>query len=96
MPAKFKKPAHRGQRTTRYEPPGIEEAIVAAQGLAEDLESQIEIAASLMGMSEEAVRPLVLRSRTPSNTPRVRLAPRGREEGRTIVVERRRARVPSR
>jgi hypothetical protein len=97
MPARNnKKPGFRGQRTTRHEPPGVEEAIIAAQGLADDVESQVEIAASLIGLPEDEIRPLVLRSRTPSIGARVRSLASGREGARTIVVERRRVRIPAR
>lgn len=42
-------------------PPTIEEAVAAAQGLAEDdIDGQIEIAAGLMGVSEDDVREAVL------------------------------------
>ena len=44
----------------RQEPPTVEEAIVAAQSLTADLEQQVAIAAGLMGLSAEAIRPLVL------------------------------------
>jgi hypothetical protein len=96
MPAKNKKPEFRGQRTTRHEPPGIEEAIIAAQGLADDVESQVEIAAALIGMPQDEVRPLVLKSRTPSIGSRVRSVASGREGSRAVVVERRRIRIPAR
>ena len=46
----------------RQEPPTVEEAIVAAQTLTPDLEQQVEIAAGLMGLSAEAVRPCVLKA----------------------------------
>ena len=35
----------------RYDPPTLEEAVFAAQGLSEDLAQQIEIAAGLMGVA---------------------------------------------
>jgi len=41
---------------TKYEPPEIEEALIAAEGLTQDAEEQVEIAASLMGASLEEVR----------------------------------------
>ena len=44
----------------RQEPPTVEEAIVAAQSLTADLEQQVAIAAGLMGLSAEAIRPSVL------------------------------------
>ena len=96
MPAKNKKTQFRGQRTTRHEPPGVEEAIVAAQGLADDVDSQVEIAAALMGLPQEEIRPLVLKSRMPSIGARVRSVSAGREGARAVVVERRRIRIPAR
>ncbi len=45
----------------KYLPPTIEEAVAAAQGLAEDdIEGQVEIAAGLMGVSADEVRDAVL------------------------------------
>jgi hypothetical protein len=41
-------PAARRHRRTRYDPHGLDEAIAAAQGLTDRLESQIEIASQLM------------------------------------------------
>ena len=43
----------------RREPPTIDEAIVAAQGLTDALDQQVVIAAELMGMPQDEVRPLV-------------------------------------
>ena len=37
-----------GRRRVRRDPPTVEEAVVAAQGLTDDLKEQIEIVASLM------------------------------------------------
>ena len=45
----------------KYLPPTIEEAVAAAQGLAEDdIEGQVEIAAGLLGVSEDEVREAVM------------------------------------
>ena len=44
-----------GTRRVRRDPPTLEEAIFAATGITDDLESQAEIAASLMGMPLDAV-----------------------------------------
>jgi hypothetical protein len=45
----------------KYLPPTVEEAVAAAQGLAEDdIDGQIEIAAGLMGVAEDEVREAVL------------------------------------
>ena len=40
----------------RHEPPTLDEAIFAAQGLSENLREQIEIAATLIGLPEDQVR----------------------------------------
>ena len=64
------RPAHANSRQAvrapspvrvKYLPPTIEEAVAAAQGLAEDdIDGQIEIAAGLMGVSEDDVRDAVM------------------------------------
>ncbi|HEX8164827.1 MAG TPA: hypothetical protein VF601_03455 [Beijerinckiaceae bacterium] len=43
----------------RRDPPTLTEAILAAQGLSDEVEQQVEIAAGLMGVSEDEVRPLM-------------------------------------
>jgi hypothetical protein len=48
------------RRRTRYDPPGLDEAIAAAQGLTDEIESQIAIAAQLIGLSEDEIRGRVL------------------------------------
>jgi hypothetical protein len=45
-----------GRRRVRSEAPTLEEAIVAAQGLSDDLGEQAKIAASLIGMPVDQVR----------------------------------------
>ena len=52
-----------GTRRVRHDPPTLEEAIIAASGLTDDLEGQIEIAASLMGLPAEKVRGEVMKTR---------------------------------
>ena len=71
----------------RREPPTIEEAILAAQGLSDDVQSQIEIAAGLMGVTEDEVRPHLARmARLRNASP---IAPSSVVTGkRTVVVER--------
>ena len=73
-------------------PPTVGEAVAAARGLTDDLQEQIEIAASLMDLPPDQVRPEVLKaatSRKDANT----VAFVGRAGApRTVVVER----VPSR
>lgn len=44
----------------RREPPTIAEAVAAAQDLADDVEQQVEIAAGLIGLEADEVRPHVL------------------------------------
>jgi hypothetical protein len=74
------------RRRTRREPPDLEEAVTAAQGLSDRVESQIEIAARLMGVSEEDVRSIVVMR---AQTPRSRPSP----PSPSVVVERRRRRI---
>ena len=88
-----------GQRVTRIDPPVLEEAVAAAQGLTDNIESQIEIASQLMGMPEDEVRPVVLKASplAPIRRP-VRLVERfpthERSEGpKVVVVERKRPRL---
>jgi hypothetical protein len=50
-----------GRRRVRRDPPTVEEAVVAAQGLTDDLKEQIEIVASLMGVPVAEARGVVLR-----------------------------------
>jgi hypothetical protein len=75
----------------RRDPPTLEEAVFAAQGLSDDLRGQVEIAAGLMGVPEEEVRPLVAAARTKHHVAEGRLhgaagAPR------VVVLKRRSAR----
>jgi len=50
-----------GRRRVRRDPPTVEEAVVAAQGLTDDLKQQVEIVASLMEVPLEEARGVVLR-----------------------------------
>src|SRR5688572_9439793 len=84
----------------RQEPPTVDEAVAAAQGLTDDPQEQAEIAAGLMGMSEEEVRPYVAKAlkmqRAPQRIIRQATSARPRQ---TVVVERRmrsRSRAPVR
>jgi hypothetical protein len=77
-----------GSRRVRHDPPTLKEAIIAAQGLSDELADQIEIAASLMDLPVEAVRAEVMKAAPPRNTARI-LAPSSREgEMRSVIVER--------
>ena len=46
----------------RHEPPTLEEAIYAAQGVTADIEQQIEFAADLMSMPAAEMRPHVVKA----------------------------------
>jgi hypothetical protein len=76
----------------RRDPPTVSEAVAAARGLTDDVQEQIEIAASLMDLPPEQVKPEVLKAaagRKDAST----VAFVGRAGApRTVVVER----VPSR
>jgi len=78
-----------GSRRVRVDLPTMQEAVFAAQGLTDDLEEQVEIAAALIGASEEEIRAEIARSR---NLRQVRVRPRSPtdfpSEPRTFVVER--------
>jgi hypothetical protein len=78
-------------RRTRQEPPTLDEAIFAAQGLGRTPDEQAAIAAMLMGLPEAEVRPHV---------PRVAAVARPVQEripGRpAVIVERRGTRLPRR
>ena len=50
-----------GRRRVRRDPPTIEEAVTAAQGLTEELRERIEIVAALMEVPLEEARSAVLR-----------------------------------
>ena len=64
MPAPKKKAS--GVRTSiRFDPPSLEEAIFAAQGLTDIVDDQAAIAASLMGLPEADVKAALLKSDPP-------------------------------
>jgi len=75
----------------KYLPPTVEEAVLAAQGLADDVEGQIEIAAGLMGVEPDEVRNEVLRlseiKQAEEAKPRVVVRDRTGGE-RAVVVQR--------
>ena len=79
-----------GTRRVRRDPPTLEEAIFAAMGITEDLDQQAEIAASLMGMTFDAVQAEVKKANRSTGTLRVTRVIAG-EQGaqRSVVVERR-------
>jgi hypothetical protein len=80
----------------RREPPTIAEAVAAAQDLADDVEQQVEIAAGLIGLSADEIRPHVLAAPRPTPEPRFERAPERilspsapNRAPRTVIVERR-------
>lgn len=75
-------------------PPTIEEAIIAAQGLADDIEGQVEIAAGFMGVAQDDVRPLVVQAFQEAQTTEKRVIADRRGAERSVIVERTRVRRP--
>lgn len=80
-------PSQWGQRKTRHDPPVLEEAIAAAQGLTDQITSQIEIAAQLMGLPEDEVRAKVQTTQA-HRVHKVSIPARDRRT-QVVVVERR-------
>ena len=83
------------RRRTRYDPPVLDEAIAAAQGLTEQIEGQIAIAALLMGLPEDEVRSEVLKAAAQTNA-RHTGSTYARQRRTEVVVERRGPRIPRR
>jgi hypothetical protein len=92
-----------GRRRVRRDPPTIEEAVLAAQGLTDEPSEQTEIVASLMQISAEQARGAVLRMGQRKDVDRITIAGRTIRQGRVgpgtapraVVVERRTQRRPS-
>jgi hypothetical protein len=86
-----------GRRRVRRDPPTVEEAVLAAQGLTEEIGAQAEIVASLMHMPVDQARGAVLRLAQPKSADRITITARtGRAAAhaapRAVVVERRASR----
>jgi hypothetical protein len=92
MTTKPKPPSSWRHRTTRFDPPDLQEAVTAAQCLTDQLEEQIEIAAQLMGLAVDEVRPVVLSAARKSRAS-VSSSEINRRNGAKVVVERRRSRT---
>jgi hypothetical protein len=75
----------------RKEPPTLQEAFIAAQGLTPDIEQQIVIAAGLMGVAEDEVRPHVPKAPPPDRTATSLMV-----RNRVVTVERRGSRLAAR
>jgi hypothetical protein len=84
-----------GRRRVRHDPPTVEEAVLAAQGLTEEFAEQIEIVASLMEVSVDEARGAVLRLGQRRDTSRTMITGRVGAP-RTVVVEHRTIRRPLR
>jgi hypothetical protein len=85
-PPKSKSPKQRYR--TRYEPPTLQEAIFAAQGLSDDIAVQIEIAASLTGLPPDEVRPQVLERAAQRRAEHHTVVTRRAGMAQRVVVER--------
>jgi hypothetical protein len=83
-----------GRRRVRRDPPTIEEAVVAAQGLTDELKEQVEIVASLMEITVDEARGVVLRMGQRKEVNRVTVTGRVGAP-RAVVVERRTSRFPA-
>ncbi len=77
-----------GSRRVRQEPPTLEEAIFAAQGMSDDLAAQAAIAADLMGVPVDQVKAAV-RKAAPNPNQSMRVITNEKGAPRAFVVERR-------
>jgi hypothetical protein len=84
-----------GRRRVRHDPPTLEEAVLAAQGMSEEVAEQVEIVVSLMDVSAEEARGAVLRFGQRKDVSLMTIAGRTGVP-RAVVVERRVTRRPLR
>jgi hypothetical protein len=77
-----------GRRRVRRDPPTLEEAVAAAQGLTDEFKGQVEIVASLMDVSVDEARGAVLRMGQRKGADQVTVTSR-LGAPRAVVVERR-------
>jgi hypothetical protein len=89
-----------GPRRVRRDPPTVEDAVSAAQGLTDEPSEQVEIVASLMEISAEEARGAVLRMGHRKEVNHITVAARPARPGqlsapRAVVVERRAPRRPA-
>jgi hypothetical protein len=78
-----------GRRRVRRDPPTVDEAVLAAQGLTEELGEQIEIVAALMEVSTDEARGAILRMGPRKDVNHVTIVSRTGAPPRAVVVERR-------
>ncbi len=83
-----------GSRRVRFDPPTLAEAIVAAQGLTDNVREQAEIAASLMDLTVEEVTPEVLKARPQRATVNTVAFTNRKGVQRAAIVERKTVRRP--
>jgi len=82
-----------GKRRVRVEPPTLEEAIFAAQGVTDDPQQQADFAADLTGVPSETVLAQILKeARKAARTGRVVAIPSTGSQ-RAVVVERKPSRI---
>jgi hypothetical protein len=85
-----------GPRRVRDEAPTIEDAIVAAQGMSDDLDQQAEIAAALIGLPHQQVHAALLKLAPARKDVMRSVAFAGPASApRTVVVERKRRAIPA-
>ena len=84
-----------GRRRVRLDLPTVEEAVLAAQGLSEEVSEQADIVASLMDVSPEEAKGAVLRFAQRKDVNRTTITTAAGTP-RTVVVERRTTRRPLR
>lgn len=77
-----------GRRRVRRDPPTLDEAVLAAQGLTDEVAAQVEIVMALMPVTPEQAKGAVLRMGQRKDLDRITLAGRGGTP-RAVVVERR-------
>ena len=86
-----------GRRRVRRDLPTVEEAVLAAQGLSEEIAEQVEIVASLMDVAADEAKGAVLRFAQRKDVNRTTTTiTSGAGTLRTVVVERRTIRRPLR
>jgi len=88
-----------GRRRVRHDPPTVEEAVLAAQGLTDELTEQADIVSSLMQISAEEAKAAVMRAGKRKDVDRITIVARSGRAGqlaapRAVVVERRTTRRP--
>jgi predicted nucleic acid-binding protein len=81
-----------GPRRVRHDPPTLAEAVTAAQGLTDNLSEQVEIAASLIGLTPEKVRDAVMAAAAQRRNVNVVAVGGGARGSRSVIVERKPAR----